>query len=52
SDGAQRLAKAIASSLFVEDRAIHYANLVAYDTPELQGDEWTDHEASTTEQSA
>jgi cation diffusion facilitator CzcD-associated flavoprotein CzcO len=52
SDGAQRLAKAIAGSLFVEDRAIHYANLVAYDTPELQGDEWTDHEASTEEQSA
>jgi FAD-dependent urate hydroxylase len=51
SDGGQRLAKSIARSLFVEDRQIHFDNLVAYDTPELQGDEWTDYEATATEHS-
>ncbi|MBI4046794.1 MAG: FAD-dependent oxidoreductase, partial [Devosia nanyangense] len=52
SDGAQRLAKGIAKSLFVEDRGIHFDNLKAYDTPELQGDEWTDYEATAQEKSA
>ncbi|KFL88799.1 Oxidoreductase [Acetobacter malorum] len=42
SDGADRLAKGIVSSLFVEDRAIHYRNLEQFNTPELQGDEWQD----------
>lgn len=42
SDGGQRLARAIALSLFVEDRETHFSNLVAYDVPELEGDEWTD----------
>ncbi|WP_376097884.1 NAD(P)-binding domain-containing protein [Roseomonas sp. CCTCC AB2023176] len=40
SQGAERLARGIARSLFVEDRAIHYDRLVAFDTPELLGDEW------------
>lgn len=52
SDGGQRLAKSIARSLFVEDRQTHFDNLVAYSTPELQGDEWTDYEATTPEHSA
>ena len=42
SQGAERLARGIARSLFVEDRAIHYERLLAYDTPELLGDEWPD----------
>ncbi|WP_439598999.1 NAD(P)-binding domain-containing protein [Falsiroseomonas sp.] len=41
SDGARRLAEAMARSLFVEDRAKIYAKFEAYDTPELLGDEWT-----------
>jgi cation diffusion facilitator CzcD-associated flavoprotein CzcO len=40
SAGAQRLAHAIARHFFVEDREQHFANLQAYATPELQGDEW------------
>lgn len=42
SDGGRRLARGIARSLFVADRQTHFDNLVAYETPELQGDEWTD----------
>ncbi|MFS3136120.1 FAD-dependent oxidoreductase [Gluconacetobacter sacchari] len=42
SDGAERLVRHIAESLFVADRALHYAGLVAFDDPELTGDEWTD----------
>lgn len=42
SDGAERLARGIARSLFVEDRARHYADLEAYAVPEVLGDEWTD----------
>ncbi len=42
SDGGRRLARGIARSLFVADRETHFANLVAYETPELLGDEWTD----------
>lgn len=45
SEGAERLARGIARSLFVEDRAIHFTNLEAYDTPELLGDEWQDADA-------
>jgi FAD-dependent urate hydroxylase len=40
SAGAQRLARGIARSLFVEDRALHFERLQAFDTPELLGDEW------------
>lgn len=50
SAGADRLARAIARALFVEDRAEHFARLQAYDTPELQGDEWP--EAALTESEA
>jgi cation diffusion facilitator CzcD-associated flavoprotein CzcO len=45
SDGAQRLARAIASMLFDADRETHYAALQAFDTAELNGDEWTDADA-------
>jgi cation diffusion facilitator CzcD-associated flavoprotein CzcO len=40
SAGAQRLAQAIARHFFVEDKEQHFANLKAYNTPELLGDEW------------
>jgi cation diffusion facilitator CzcD-associated flavoprotein CzcO len=42
SAGADRLARGIAASLFAEDVEVHFANLIAYDIPELQGDEWVD----------
>lgn len=42
SAGADRLVRGIAASLFAEDVESHYASLVAYSTPELQGDEWVD----------
>ncbi|MDB6453035.1 NAD(P)-binding domain-containing protein [Falsirhodobacter sp. 20TX0035] len=42
SAGADRLVRGIAASLFAEDVAVHYERLQAFDTPELQGDEWTD----------
>ncbi len=41
SDGAQRLSRGIASLLYVEDIETHYAQLLAYDEPEVLGDEWT-----------
>lgn len=47
SEGAQRLARGIARALFVADRALHYEALVAFATPELLGDEWTDADAPT-----
>ncbi|MGX9964339.1 NAD(P)-binding domain-containing protein [Roseomonas sp. F4] len=40
SAGAKRLARHLARAFFVEDKAQHFANLKAYETPELQGDEW------------
>jgi cation diffusion facilitator CzcD-associated flavoprotein CzcO len=40
SEGAKRLAEAMARSLFVEDRAKIRAAFDAYATPELHGDEW------------
>lgn len=40
SEGADRLARGIARALFVYDRQAHFENLVAFDTPELAGDEW------------
>ncbi|GGE32405.1 oxidoreductase [Agaricicola taiwanensis] len=42
SAGADRLARGIAAALFAADVETHFANLIAYDTPELQGDEWVD----------
>lgn len=44
SEGGRRLAQGIARSLFVEDRRKHYDDLLAFDTPELQGDEWRNAE--------
>jgi hypothetical protein len=41
SEGADRLARAIAGDLFVEDAAHHRARLWAYAEPELLGDEYT-----------
>ena len=40
SEGAARLARAIAASLFVEDRGRHRRRLEDYAEPELLGDEW------------
>lgn len=40
SAGADRLVRGIAASLFAADVETHFAALQAYDTPELQGDEW------------
>lgn len=45
SEGAGRLARGIARALFVADRESHFRALVAYDTPELLGDEWQDADA-------
>lgn len=42
SDGAARLAQGIARSIFVEDRDAQVGRFVAFDTPELLGDEWQD----------
>lgn len=39
-EGAQRLAESVARALFVEDRDHHWDRLVAFDEPELLGDEW------------
>jgi cation diffusion facilitator CzcD-associated flavoprotein CzcO len=52
SEGADRLARGIVRQLFVEDRAIHFANLEAFSTPELYGDEWTDADPAAAQQSA
>ena len=42
SAGADRLVRGIAASLFAEDVEQHFDSLMAFDTPELQGDEWVD----------
>jgi cation diffusion facilitator CzcD-associated flavoprotein CzcO len=42
SAGADRLVRGITASLFAADVETHFANLVAFETPELVGDEWTD----------
>ncbi|QLK63623.1 SidA/IucD/PvdA family monooxygenase (plasmid) [Enterobacteriaceae bacterium Kacie_13] len=42
SAGADRLVRGITASLFAEDAETHFASLMAYDIPELQGDEWFD----------
>lgn len=46
SEGADRLARGLVRSIFVADRERHYEALIAFDTPELLGDEWTDADAS------
>ena len=47
SEGAERLARAIAASLFVEDRDHHRQCLEDYAEPELLGDEWPGLDART-----
>lgn len=42
SAGAERLVRGIIASLFAEDVDAHFASMVAYNIPELQGDEWVD----------
>ncbi|MGV7214806.1 NAD(P)-binding domain-containing protein [Bradyrhizobium sp. UFLA05-112] len=46
SEGADRLARGIVRRLFVEDREIHFANLKAFATAEILGDEWIDADAT------
>jgi cation diffusion facilitator CzcD-associated flavoprotein CzcO len=46
SDGARWLATGVAASLYSQDIERHWAALLAYDKPELLGDEWTDAEAT------
>ena len=41
SDGAQRLSQGIARLLYVENIEKHFAELKAFDEPEVFGDEWT-----------
>jgi cation diffusion facilitator CzcD-associated flavoprotein CzcO len=41
SEGAQRLARALAAQLLAEDIEQHYAAIQRYADPELDGDEWT-----------
>ncbi|OQM74631.1 NAD(P)-binding domain-containing protein [Manganibacter manganicus] len=52
SAGADRLVRGIATSLFAEDVETHFANLIAYDTPELLGDEWVDSTPSLHREAA
>ena len=40
SDGARLLARSIAATLYAEDIQAHWQGLLAYDAPELVGDEW------------
>ena len=40
SDGARLLARSIAATLYAEDIRAHWRGLLAYDSPELVGDEW------------
>lgn len=42
SEGADRLVRGIARALFVAGRERHFADLEAFETPELLGDEWAD----------
>ncbi|WP_141693168.1 NAD(P)/FAD-dependent oxidoreductase [Thioclava sp. SK-1] len=46
SVGADRLMRGIASALFAADVEYHFERLQAYDTAELQGDEWDDASAA------
>ncbi len=40
TEGAQRLARGLVRRLYAEDIDVHYERLLAYDDPELVGDEW------------
>ncbi len=52
SEGADRLARGIVRALFVADRKTHFANLQAFATPEILGDEWTDADAPASRDAA
>ena len=41
SEGANWLARSLASHFYREDIEQHWSRLLAYETPELKGDEWT-----------
>ena len=45
SEGAHWLARGISAALFDDDIDIHWQALLAYEKPELVGDEWTDADA-------
>lgn len=49
SDGAKRLAQALAGTLFVEDIDQHFAAMQDYAEPELRGDEWQPGELTSEE---
>lgn len=49
SEGAGWLARAVASKLYSEDVMLHWQAFQEYETPELQGDEWTPTELETNE---
>ncbi|GFM79952.1 FAD-dependent oxidoreductase [Pseudomonas cichorii] len=49
SDGAKRLAQALAGALFVEDIDQHFSAMQDYAEPELQGDEWLPGELTAEE---
>lgn len=52
SDGADRLAKGMVRSLFVEDAEAHLQRFMMYQTPELLGDEWPNAETVGSTHSA
>ncbi len=41
SDGARKLAQGLASLFYLNDIEQHFAKLIAYAEPELDGTEWT-----------
>jgi cation diffusion facilitator CzcD-associated flavoprotein CzcO len=47
SEGANWLARGLAAALYSEDVATHWQNMLDYDTPELNGSEWTPSELQT-----
>ncbi|MGE0312198.1 MAG: SidA/IucD/PvdA family monooxygenase [Lautropia sp.] len=51
SDGALRLAQALAARLYAEDIEHHYTNIEAFDDPELDGTEWTPFEGAVSDAS-
>jgi cation diffusion facilitator CzcD-associated flavoprotein CzcO len=52
SEGADRLARGIVRRLFVDDRELHFANLKAFATSEIIGDEWIDADEAAAHQAA
>ncbi|WP_062225862.1 NAD(P)-binding domain-containing protein [Aureimonas frigidaquae] len=52
SEGAQWLVRGLSAALFKDDVDAHWQALLAYEKPELTGDEWTDADAQATARSA